>query len=223
MPFNVNGTGTTYYGRREFRPDGSYVTTEWVIFFLLQIAPLRTFRVWPIAHKTRSWFAPNRYQVQRLKRCWLQIRRTYWAGLLSVIAIFGGFSALAALVEQGLGPFFLALVLLGLTAFGLVQWTRPPHGVVSSSERGDPNNPLNQYRQIWVTDGQLRDRATVFIPHPEKPSQIAIALHPAIKNRWARCPEVVAGGRGHLLVLVRVRWMPSLLSPLWERLLRFRR
>ncbi|MDA0268606.1 MAG: hypothetical protein O2890_15500 [Cyanobacteria bacterium] len=66
MPFNVNGIGTTYYGRRDFRPDGSYVTTEWAIFLMLPIAPLCTFRVWPIAVETTSWFAPDRYQVQRL-------------------------------------------------------------------------------------------------------------------------------------------------------------
>ncbi|NJN24023.1 MAG: hypothetical protein HC810_06015 [Acaryochloridaceae cyanobacterium RL_2_7] len=222
MPFNVNGIGTTYYGRRDFRPDGSYVTTEWVIFLMLPIAPLRTFRVWPIAVETPSWFAPDRYQVQRLKRCWPQIRRTYGAGWLSLAGIVGAFAALAYLVELGLGPFFLALTLLGLLAFGLVQFTRPPRGVVSSSERGDPNHPLNQYRQIWVTEMQLRDRATVSIPHPEKKSKIAIVLHPNMKNRWVRCPGVVAGGSGHLLVLVRVRWITSLLSPL-RQFLRFRR
>jgi hypothetical protein len=44
MPFNVNGIGTTYYSRREFRPDGSYLTTEWIIFLMLPISLLRTFR-----------------------------------------------------------------------------------------------------------------------------------------------------------------------------------
>ncbi|WP_008308223.1 hypothetical protein [Leptolyngbya sp. PCC 6406] len=205
MPFNVNGIGTTYYGRRDFRPDGSYITTEWFIFLMVPIAPLRTFRVWPIASEPQSWFAPERYQVQRLKRCWPQIRRTYWAGLSSLAGCMGAWATLPYLLKLGLVPFFLALILLVLMTVGLVHFTRPPDAVVSSSERGDPNNLMNQYRQIWVTEAQLRDRATVSILHPEKASRIAIALHPDMKNRWVRCSGVVAGGRGHLLVLVRVR------------------
>ncbi|PPT08370.1 hypothetical protein CKA32_005054 [Geitlerinema sp. FC II] len=45
MPFSINGIGTTYYGRRYFLPDDSYVTTEWVIFLYFPIVPLRSLRL----------------------------------------------------------------------------------------------------------------------------------------------------------------------------------
>ena len=39
------GTGTTFYGQRDVREDGSYITTEWVVFLFLPIFPLRSLRV----------------------------------------------------------------------------------------------------------------------------------------------------------------------------------
>src|SRR6267143_2350417 len=45
MPYNFNGIGTTYYGQRDFRADGTYVTTEWIIFFCIPIAPLHSVRL----------------------------------------------------------------------------------------------------------------------------------------------------------------------------------
>jgi hypothetical protein len=42
MAFSVQGIGTAFYGKRDFQPDGSYVTTEWCIFFGLPIWPLRS-------------------------------------------------------------------------------------------------------------------------------------------------------------------------------------
>ena len=44
-PYSINGFGTRYYGERDFRPDGSYVTTEWVVIAFLPIIPLRSLRV----------------------------------------------------------------------------------------------------------------------------------------------------------------------------------
>jgi len=47
MPFTFNGIGTINYGARDFRPDGSYVTTEWVVVAYVPIAPLRSRRIRP--------------------------------------------------------------------------------------------------------------------------------------------------------------------------------
>lgn len=43
--FSFNGIGTTFYGKRDFRADGTYVTTEWVVFFTAPIVPVRSLRV----------------------------------------------------------------------------------------------------------------------------------------------------------------------------------
>jgi len=42
---SVNGFGTRIYGERDFLPDGSFVTTKWVIFLWIPILPLSSMRV----------------------------------------------------------------------------------------------------------------------------------------------------------------------------------
>lgn len=44
MSLMINGFGTGTIGRLE-QPDGSFRTTEWVLFFFVPIIPLRTYRV----------------------------------------------------------------------------------------------------------------------------------------------------------------------------------
>lgn len=41
----IQGFGTVFIGRRDFWPDGSYVTTEWFVVFLVPLIPLRSVRV----------------------------------------------------------------------------------------------------------------------------------------------------------------------------------
>jgi len=45
MAFEVHGIGTMYYGKRDFRPDGSYVSTEWVILAWMPLLPLASNRI----------------------------------------------------------------------------------------------------------------------------------------------------------------------------------
>ena len=45
---SVNGTGTRIYGKRDFRTDGSFVTTKWVTFSWVPLVPLRSMRVKPL-------------------------------------------------------------------------------------------------------------------------------------------------------------------------------
>lgn len=45
MAYSFQGFGTTFYGKRDFRPDGTYITTEWIILFALPVIPLRSMRV----------------------------------------------------------------------------------------------------------------------------------------------------------------------------------
>jgi hypothetical protein len=45
MAFSFQGIGTTFYGARDFHPDGSYITTEWVVFLAVPIIPIRSLRV----------------------------------------------------------------------------------------------------------------------------------------------------------------------------------
>ena len=44
MAFSLNGIGTTYLGVR-WQPDGTYITTKWVVFVWVPIVPLGSVRV----------------------------------------------------------------------------------------------------------------------------------------------------------------------------------
>lgn len=43
--FSLNGIGTKFYGQRDFHADGSYITTQWLVFLYLPLIPLRSLRV----------------------------------------------------------------------------------------------------------------------------------------------------------------------------------
>lgn len=45
MAFTINGIGTTFYGQRDFRADGSYVTTEWFVILYLPVVPIKSLRI----------------------------------------------------------------------------------------------------------------------------------------------------------------------------------
>ncbi|SRR6266568_3659128 len=52
MPFTFNGIGTTYYGARDFLPDGTYTTTEWFTFIYVPVIPLQSLRLRPSDRST---------------------------------------------------------------------------------------------------------------------------------------------------------------------------
>jgi hypothetical protein len=45
MPTLFQGFGTTFLGKRDFWPDGSYVTTEWFVVCLVPVFPLKGLRL----------------------------------------------------------------------------------------------------------------------------------------------------------------------------------
>jgi hypothetical protein len=45
MPFSNFGCGSQYYGKRDFRPDGSFVTTEFFSVLWVALAPIQSLRV----------------------------------------------------------------------------------------------------------------------------------------------------------------------------------
>jgi hypothetical protein len=56
VPFALQGFGTTFVGKRDFWPDGSYVTTEWIVALFIPLVPLRSLRVRPGPQKTRFFY-----------------------------------------------------------------------------------------------------------------------------------------------------------------------
>jgi hypothetical protein len=103
MAFALNGFGTTYYGQRDFRADGSYVTTEWVILLFVPVLPLRSFRViagpeigdyyYVYSSRSKSYII-----VERLPLVREQVLSVYglislalvWSSLLVILSILFG-------------------------------------------------------------------------------------------------------------------------------------
>ena len=81
MPSNVNGFGTKYYGQRDFRPDGSYVTTNFFCVGFVPIIPLHSVRVIADPKNSAMPFSKNYYSI--LEKRWphpLQVLFIYlWA------------------------------------------------------------------------------------------------------------------------------------------------
>src|SRR3989344_9618968 len=89
-----NGSGEGFYGKREVREDGSYVTTKWFMILLIPIIPLGTYRVWR-GESTQSFFAglysgvsqSTQVRLERLKLNWAQIFLTYAVLILVLLAL----------------------------------------------------------------------------------------------------------------------------------------
>lgn len=93
MPSSFNGIGTTYFGRREVEPDGSYVTTEWISFLYCPLFPLGSFRVKPTGETDSTFLVlyastTEHYFVRPLPLNLRQVCNVY-LGLYGWLPIFG--------------------------------------------------------------------------------------------------------------------------------------
>jgi hypothetical protein len=64
MAFTFRGIGTMHYGKREFRADGSFVTTLWFVFLYLPVIPLKSLRLLPTGES--KYYVLRRSQVHQL-------------------------------------------------------------------------------------------------------------------------------------------------------------
>jgi hypothetical protein len=106
MPRTIQGIGTEYIGQRDFRADGSYITTEWFAI-VIPVIPLRSLRVIRIGNESGGWFPfvsskdtykvletfrPNRRQIV----CVYGFMLSYalWIALSTVLLLFHGSEAI---------------------------------------------------------------------------------------------------------------------------------
>ena len=228
MPFSINGIGTNFYGKREFHEDGSYVTTEWIIFIFFPVVPLRSLRVFPRRITEQFLFFPvEKHRVQKVPLSWRQVRNTYIAGFLSLLALFLVPLILVILVILISSIFGLStdfpdwlvigiVILLGIAIAWLITKYRPPK--IRKNYYHNKDNSLNLYTDIVITETQLQNQETIKIQHPEKDLQLSITLHPEMKNRLIRCSGAIANGSGDLLIYVRVvkKWRKILMSLIFD-------
>ncbi len=84
MAFSVNGIGTTYYGKSDEWPDGSYVKTLWLVFAFIPILPLRSIRVYEEAVESGS---RTRYRAVSVRLHLRQVVSTYGVAI-GALAVF---------------------------------------------------------------------------------------------------------------------------------------
>lgn len=79
MAFTFNGFGTKFYGEADLRPDGSFITTEWITAAYLPIVPLRSFRLAPAGGGVNIVIVQSQSYVafEKLPIFWPQVGRIY--------------------------------------------------------------------------------------------------------------------------------------------------
>lgn len=102
MPFTFNGIGTALYGARDFGPDGSYTTTEWIVLAYLPVVPLKSMRILETGEgRNYGVYASSRYYV--LDKLGLNLRQ--------VLSVYGllAFICLCVSLAVGFESFWLAI------------------------------------------------------------------------------------------------------------------
>jgi hypothetical protein len=80
----VHGAGFRLYGRRDIRPDGSYLSTKFFCLAFLPVVPISTQRIIP----AKSWvpFGTTRYKlISKQPLHWVQVFSVYLTAILVVI------------------------------------------------------------------------------------------------------------------------------------------
>lgn len=111
--------GTDFYGECGFQPDGSYVSTYWVILFYLPVIPLFSAR---IVHKTAAFsdMSPQ-YKYLRIPLCWQQIMRVW----LFNSALLAGYALCLTLLENAKAN--NGVRTLVLAGYGIVMLALPAY------------------------------------------------------------------------------------------------
>ena len=97
MPFTLNGTGTKYLGEREHDIGGTYITTKWVVIFMIPIVPLSSWRVFPLNEGSFNDHTPlvgreasessQAFHATRVPLSWRQVLNVYAIAVPVVVAI----------------------------------------------------------------------------------------------------------------------------------------
>jgi hypothetical protein len=102
MAYTLNGIGTTFYGQRDFRADGTFITTEWLVLVYVPLIPFRSLRVRYQGPGEHRWYlgfgSSDSYAIceKRFPPHWKQVLYTYdYVALLVAWAYWAGFTAVS--------------------------------------------------------------------------------------------------------------------------------
>ena len=119
----LNGFGTMFCGCDDIRPDGSYITTEWIVFAWIPIIPVNSFRVIdgakhgiPIIYYRREYGVIEKLPIQDR-----QVAKVY----LTILAFIVVFALLYLWAEtESFAIFFknYGLAIFAVLLFGSIIW-----------------------------------------------------------------------------------------------------
>jgi hypothetical protein len=84
---SINGIGSTFIGCSGVGRDGSYVTTEWVIF-MIPIVPTRSLRVLPISDINLGVYSSSKFQTQPVPLYWPHVIWMYATYLVAALFLW---------------------------------------------------------------------------------------------------------------------------------------
>jgi len=117
-----------HYGKRDFQPDGSYVTTLWFVCCYVPIVPIQSKRIKPTGEVTYYALQPRR------KHILLEKTRPNWTQVLSVYAWFAAELA-SFIAAKILGLWWIAIPGVLLLGLPWVLRRRALERVKAASER----------------------------------------------------------------------------------------
>ena len=85
--FTLNGFGTTFVGECDYEPDGTYITTAWIVALWVPLIPLYSARVLSVEP---TMLSGTNYQIIKQPVHWGQARRiwAYTLGIPALLALF---------------------------------------------------------------------------------------------------------------------------------------
>lgn len=110
MAYTFRGIGAMHYGKRDFRADGSYVTTLWFVALYVPIIPLKSIRM-RRTQETKYYSTqrvPVYAAVQEPKLNLAQVSMTYAWFAIEVTLL------LVAKLRDSIWPMIPAIVILGI-------------------------------------------------------------------------------------------------------------
>ena len=87
LTHSYNGFGTTFYGKRDVEPDGSYVTTKWLIIAHLPIVPRGSFRLRVVKKQSGLAHSSVSYAGHEVPLNRRQVITTYLGTYGSILAL----------------------------------------------------------------------------------------------------------------------------------------
>jgi hypothetical protein len=164
MAFTFNGFGTKFYGEGDRRPDGSFVTTEWITAAYIPVFPLRSFRSARLAAGVNVVvFQSKSYAVlEKLPIHWPQVGRIYLfvacTGMWWAVMGWLFLAKLAVFDRSDAAVFMFPFIAVMALPFGAVWWLRRRAYRVRRISVAEPP-PLDQRSPVTHS------------AQPERPSQ----------------------------------------------------